>query len=154
MPRESLPVTLSDAEITRLEQWLRAGSTPQQVVLRAKIILRASQGQSDQQIARELKLQRRTAALWRRRVRQQGIGCVWEISAGRGRKSLYGKADVTRIVEATLRSKPKGSTHWSTRTLAREQEVSKSTIHRIWQEHQLKPHLTKTFKLSRDPKFV
>ena len=61
---------------------------------------------------------------------------------------------MSRIVEATLQSKPKGSTHWSTRTLAREQGVSKNTIHRIWQEHQLKPHLTKTFKLSRDPKFV
>jgi hypothetical protein len=154
MSRKSLPVILSGPQFTRLEQWLRGGLTPQQVVLRANIILRASQGQSDQQIARELKLQRRTAALWRRRVLLQGIGCVWEIAPGRGRKALYGKADVTRIVEATLQSKPKGSTHWSTRSMAREQGVSKNTIQRIWQEHQLKPHLTKTFKLSRDPKFV
>ena len=154
MPRKSLPVTLSESEMDRLEQWLRAGSTPQQVVLRAKIVLGACQGQSDQQIARELKLQRRTAALWRSRVREQGIGCVWEIAPGRGRKARYGKADVTRMVEATLQTKPKGSTHWSTRTLARAQGVSKNTIHRLWQEHQLKPHLTKTFKLSRDPKFL
>ena len=154
MPRKSLPVILSGPEITRLEQWLLAGSTPQQVALRAKIILHASQGQSDQQIARELRLQRRTTALWRHRVRQQGIGCVWEIAPGRGRKAFYGKAEVTCIVEATLQSKPKGSTHWSTRTLAREQGVSKNTIHRIWQEQRLKPHLTKSFKLSRDPKFV
>jgi transposase len=154
MPRKSLPVTLSEPQITRLEQWLRAGSTPQQVVLRAKIILRASRGHSDQQIAREFKLQRRTAALWRHRVREQGIGCVWEIASGRGRKSRYGKADATRIIEATLQTKPKGATHWSTRALARAQGVSKNTIHRIWQEHQLKPHLTKSFKLSRDPKFV
>ena len=134
MSRKSLPVTLSGPEIIRLEQWLRAGSTPQQVMLRAEVIVRAAQGQSDQQIACELKLQRRTAALWRRRVRQQGIGCVWEIAPGRGRKALYGKADVTRIVEATLQTKPKGATHWSTRTLAREQGVSKNTIHRMWQE--------------------
>jgi transposase len=38
--------------------------------------------------------------------------------------------------------------------LARDQRVSKNTIHRIWQDHQLKPHLTKSFKLSRDPKFL
>lgn len=154
MPRKSLPVTLLEPQITRLEQWLRAGSTPQQVVLRAKIILRASRGQSDQQIAREFKLQRRTVALWRHRVREQGIGCVWEIASGRGRKARYGKPDVTRIIEATLQTKPKGATHWSTRALARAQGVSKNTIHRIWQEHQLKPHLTQSFKLSRDPKFV
>lgn len=154
MPRKSLPVMLSESGIIRLEQWIRAGSTPQQVVLRAKIILRACQGQSDQRIAGELKLQRRTAALWRRRVRQQGIGCVWEIAPGRGRKALYGKEEVARMVEATLQSKPNGSTHWSTRTLAHNQGVSKNTIHRIWQGHQLKPHLTKSFKLSRDPKFL
>lgn len=154
MPRKSLPVTLSESEIQRLEQWLRAGSTPQQVALRAKIILRASQGQSDQQIAEELELQRRTVALWRNRVREQGIGCVWEIAPGRGRKARYGRTAVSRIIKATLQTNPKGSTHWSTRTLAREQGVSKNTIHRLWQEHQLKPHLTKTFKLSRDPKFL
>ena len=154
MSRKSLPVVLSESEITRLEQWLRAGSTPQQVVLRAKIILRASHGQPDQQIARELRLQRRTAALWRHRVCEQGIGCVWEIASGRGRKPHYGKAEVAGIVEATLQTKPKGATHWSTRSLARARGVSKNTIHRIWQEHQLKPHLTKSFKLSRDPKFV
>ncbi len=154
MPHKSLAVTLSKPELIRLEQWIRAGSTPQQVVLRAKIIVRAAGGQSDYQIARELKLQRRTAALWRYRVSEQDIGCVWEIAPGRGRKARYGQADVRRIVEATLQTKPKGSTHWSTRTLARDQHVSKNTIHRIWQEHQLKPHLTKSFKLSRDPKFL
>jgi len=154
MPRKILGVALSEPEVIRLEQWIRAGSTPQQVVLRAEIIVRAARGQSDYQIARELKLQRRTAALWRHRVSEQGIGCVWEVAPGRGRKARYGQAEVSRIVEATLQTKPKGSTHWSTRTLARDQRVSKNTIHRIWQEHQLKPHLTKSFKLSRDPKFL
>src|SRR3954451_18630457 len=154
MPRKSLPVVLLESENIRLEQWIRAGSTPQQVVLRAKIILGAAQGQSDQHMARALKVQRRTAALWRRRFLEQGIGCVWEIAPGRGRKAFYGNAEVSRIIQATLQTKPKGSTHWSTRTLARAQGVSKNTIHRLWQEHQLKPHLTKSFKLSRDPKFL
>ena len=30
----------------------------------------------------------------------------------------------------------------------------KSTVHRLWQEQNLKPHLTKSFKLSRDPRFL
>lgn len=154
MSRKSFPVVLSESEITRLEQWIRAGSTPQQVVLRARIVAGAGQGKSDQQIARELKVQRRTVALWRRRVREQGIGCVWEIAPGRGRKVHYGSDDIARIVEATLQTKPEGSTHWSTRTMALAQGVSKNTIQRVWQEHQLKPHLTKSFKLSRDPKFL
>jgi len=154
MSRKSIPVVLSAAEAVRLEQWIRAGSTPQAVVLRARIILAAAVGQADQQISKELKVQRRTAALWRRRVREQGIGCVWEIALGRGRKASYDAKRVAEMVEATLQTKPVGATHWSTRALARAQGVSKNTIQRIWQDHQLKPHLTKSFKLSRDPKFL
>ena len=148
------PVGLSEGEFIRLEQWIRAGSTPQQVVVRARIILAANRGQPDRQIALQLNVQRRTSALWRQRALAQGIGCVWEMAPGRGRKTYYGAEAAARIVEATLGTKPPGSTHWSTRTLARAQGVSKNTIQRVWQEHQLKPHLTKSFKLSRDPKFL
>ena len=81
MSRKSLPVVLSDAELIRLEQWICAGSTPQQVVLRAQIIRAASHGQSDKATANALRIRRETAALWRRRAREQGIGCVWEIPA-------------------------------------------------------------------------
>ena len=154
MTPKSPCVDLGEGEIVRLNQWIRAGSTPQQVVTRARIILAAQGGETNQQIARQLKLQRRTSALWRRRVLAHGIGCIWEMATGRGRKTHYGVNASAQIVEATLGSKPLGSTHWSTRTMAQAQKVSKSTVHRIWQEHQLKPHLTKSFKLSRDPRFL
>lgn len=154
MSRKSILVVLTEAESIRLEQWIRAGSTPQQVVLRARIIVAAAGGQSAQASASALGVHRRTVALWRRRVREQGIGCVWEIAAGRGRKPQYEAARVGQWVDATLRTKPPGATHWSTRTMARAQGVSKNTIQRAWQDHGLKPHLTKSFKLSRDPKFL
>lgn len=154
MSRTSVPVILTEAERARLQQWIRAGSTPQQVVLRARVILAAADGESDKAIAAALQVRRETAALWRRRVREQGIGCVWEIAPGRGRKPGYDAASVSQWVEATLQTKPSGATHWSTRSLARAQGVSKSTIHRVWQDHGLKPHLTRTFKLSRDPRFL
>lgn len=154
MSRTSPPVTLAEAELNRLDQWIRAGSTPQQVVLRARIIRAAAAGQTDKMIAATLAIRRETAALWRRRVREQGIGCVWEIAPGRGRKPRYDAARVGRWIKATLQTKPAGTTHWSTRSLARAQGVSKNTIQRAWQDHGVKPHLTKTFKLSRDPRFL
>ena len=58
------------------------------------------------------------------------------------------------IVAATLQTKPKGSTHWSCRTMARAQQVSPSTINRLWQDYNLKPHRTRSFKLSRDVRFL
>ena len=154
MTRHSKSVSLEAAEVERLEQWIRAGSTPQQVALRARILVETARGQSDQAIAKALRVQRRTAALWRRRVRESGIGCVWEIAAGRGRKPHYTATDVKTWVDTTLQSRPAGSTHWSARTLAQDQGVSKSTIHRVWQDHRLKPHLGKSFKISRDPQFL
>jgi transposase len=58
------------------------------------------------------------------------------------------------VIAATLHTKPPNATHWSTRTMAKAQGLSEATIRRIWKQHNLKPHLTKTFKLSRDPQFV
>jgi hypothetical protein len=104
MSRKSAPVVLADTEIIRLDQWIRACSTPQQVVLRARIIVEAWRGQSDQRTAEMLGVQRRTVALWRRRAREQGIGCVWEIAAGRGRKPRYGASSVAQWVDDTLHS--------------------------------------------------
>ena len=84
----------------------------------------------------------------------KGIGCVWEIAAGRGRKPRYDQAKRKAMIEATLQTKPKGMTHWSCRQMAQAQGVSKNTVNRLWQLHNLKPHLSRTFKLSRDPKFL
>jgi len=154
MPRKTLPVILSESEVTRLEQWIRSGSTPQQVALRCRIIQAAASGEQDKQIAASLGIGRRMAARWRHRVRQQGIGGVWEIAPGRGRKPLLGAAKMAALVEATLQAHPPGATHWSTRTLAKAHKVSKNTVHRLWQDQNLKPHLRRSFKLSRDPKFL
>lgn len=84
----------------------------------------------------------------------EGIGCVWEVAPGRGRKPKYSQVQCDAILEATLQTKPKGMTHWSCRLMAQAQGVSKNTINRLWQLHNVKPHLGKTFKLSRDPRFL
>jgi transposase len=75
------------------------------------------------------------------------------VAAGRGRKPLLSAEKIEEVVNATLQTKPTGATHWSCRTMAEKQGMSKSTINRVWQSHSLQPHRIKTFKLSRDPKF-
>jgi transposase len=94
------------------------------------------------------------AALWRNRFIREGSDCLWEVSQGRGRKPTLTQQDIERIVEATLQTKPSGATHWSCRTMAKAQGVSKATVNRIWQSHQIKPHRSKGFKLSRDRNFL
>ena len=154
MARSAKPVTLKESERTQLEQWVNAQYTPQQVVLRSRIILLAAQRMQDLEIAAELEVNRHTAALWRRRFRQEGLEAVWLTAPGRGRKPRLTEKKVAGIVKTTLESKPKGQTQWSCRTLARQKKVSPSTINRIWQDYNLKPHLQETFKLSRDTQFL
>ena len=154
MPRRSASIELTAEHTKELHGWIRAGGTPQQVVLRAKIVRHASEGRSNKQIAADLEVTARTVALWRLRVREEGIHAIWHVADGRGRKPTFGATTVSGWIERTLQTQPAGATHWSTRSLGREVGVNKNTIHRAWQDHQLKSHLTKTFKLSRDPQFV
>jgi transposase len=154
MPRQAQPIALRQADRLELQRWVAAHGTPQQVAQRCHIILSAAQGQQDKTIAAGLQINFKTVALWRARFRSEGTDCLWEVAAGRGRKPQYSDEKIKAIINATLQTRPAGATHWSCRTLAEQQGVSKDTINRVWQSHQLKPHLQKTFKLSRDAKFL
>jgi transposase len=127
---------------------------PLRVVQRAQIIQMAADGVQSQDIARVLQVSRPTVQLWRHRflaLRLEGL----EKDAPRpGRIPRIPDEKIRAVVEATLHTKPRNATHWSTRTMAEAQGVSEATIRRIWRQHNLKPHLTKTFKLSRDKRFI
>lgn len=154
MRKASYGLTISSIERSELERWESAQGTPQQVALRCRIILLALAGEKNQKIAAQLDVSRPTVNLWRQRVREGGIGEVWEIASGRGRKPHYDQAKLDAIIDSTLQTKPAGMTHWSCRLMAEAQGVGKDTVNRLWQLHNIKPHLTRTFKLSRDAKFV
>jgi hypothetical protein len=104
-----------------------AFGTPQQVALRSQIVLAADQGQSDNAIAQQLDTNRKTVNLWRARFARDGLDSLWEVASGRGRKPTYGPEKIQSIVDATLRSKPKGMTQWSW-PLVRESASPPSTI--------------------------
>ena len=154
VPRIATPISLEPPERLELERWVSAHGTPQQVTQRCRIILGAADGRQDKQIAEDLQINFKSAALWRARFLKEGADCLWEVAAGRGRKATYTVDKVAAIIEATLQTKPAGATHWSCRSMAKALGVSKATVNRVWQSHQIKPHRTKGFKLSRDPRFL
>jgi transposase len=145
---------LSPSEEQQLRQWIGAHGTPQQVAQRCRIVLAHSEGRSDSAIARELSINRKTVVLWRNRFAEERLDGLWEIAPGRGRKPTYDSDKIAAVVQATLKTKPPGMTHWSCRSLAESQGISKSTVNTIWQAHKLQPHRAETFKLSRDPRFL
>jgi len=154
MPRSTAPLVLSDDQRNQIQQWLAALGTPQQVALRCRIVLAAGAGKSEASIAAGMNVNRKTVRLWRERFLAQGLPGLWEIAPGRGRKASYSAEQVKAVIDATLQSKPNGSTHWSCRLMAASQGMSKSTVSNLWRSHNIKPHRTKTFKLSRDARFV
>ena len=154
MSKRAQPLAMSDDQRTTMEAWVRAKTTPQRTVLRARICLLAAEGLSNVAIAREVKVSRPTVIQWRRRFEVAGPeGICVDAPHGRGPRVL--PADkVKGIVETTLHKKPGDATHWSVRTMAKAQGVGKSTVQRIWDAHGLQPHRMKTFKLSKDKRFV
>jgi transcriptional regulator with XRE-family HTH domain len=149
-----MPLTLTETDRLEMERWVAAHRTPQQVAQRCRIVLTAARGMADKAIAGLMHINFKTVAMWRQRFRTQGADSLWEVAQGRGRKPLYSKEKIKAIVDATLQTRPAGATHWSCRTMAKSQGVSKATVNRIWQSHRIKPHLSETFKLSRDAKFL
>jgi transposase len=154
MPKHAIEVTIKESDRQELERWVNAHRTPQQVAQRCRVILAAAKGQHDKEIAQNMEVNPKTVALWRQRFFKEGPDCLWEVAAGRGRKPHFSADKIEEIIQATLQSRPVGATQWSCRTMAEQQGVSKATISRIWQSHGLKPHRTKAFKLSRDPRFL
>jgi transposase len=154
MSTSSPPIVVSDEQREVLESWVRAHTTPQQVALRARIVLAAAEGWGASRTARELGTSRPTVSLWRQRFMEGGPAALTTVAPGRGAKRRIGTDKVKAIIDATLHTTPEGATHWSCRTMARAQGVSPATVQRIWDAHGLQPHRSATFKLSRDPQFV
>ncbi len=136
-----------------LEAWVRARNTPQKIVLRSNICLLASEGLSHNAIAKRLITSRPTVILWTNRFQEQGLAGLSEDAPHGTSKRQIDMEKVKAIVEATLHTTPKDGTHWSTRTMAKDQGVSHATIQRIWEAHGLQPHRLKNFKLSQDTHF-
>ena len=151
--RPTVRVTISPSERTTLEQWARRRTTAQGLAQRAQIILACAVGRSNSEIAAELRITRQTVGRWRQRFVQKRLdGLVDEPRPGAPRRIT--DAQVEQVIIDTLETKPRDATHWSTRTLAKERDLSHATIGRIWRAFGLQPHRSETFKLSRDPLFI
>jgi transposase len=152
--RTAPPVLLSNEERATLAAWAQARSLPLRLVQRARIVLRAADGVRNQDSARDLGISRPTVQLWRERflaLRLEGL----EKDAPRpGRIPSISDKKVRAVVEATLHTTPPNATHWSVRSMAKAQGISRMGVQRIWKQHNLKPHLIRTFKISRDKQFV
>jgi len=152
--RVAKAVELTDEERATLAKWARGRSAPARLVLRAKIVLAAAAGTRNDAIAEELGCTRRTVGTWRNRFIEDRLAGIEKDAPRPGRGKTITPDVVAEIVRKTTQEKPPAATHWSTRTLAEAMGITASAVHRTWRANNLKPHLTKTFKVSNDKNFV
>lgn len=146
-------VALTEEERTQLESYVRSRSIPNGLSTRFRIILLAAEGLENKKISEKVNLSRSSVGKWRKRYSEKGLeGLHDELRPGRPRSVLDEK--VSELIHKTLKTKPEGTTHWSTRTMADQIGLSHMTVCRVWRTFGLKPHLSDTFKLSTDPFFV
>ena len=147
-------IVLNTEDRQTLERWSRGRSTQARLVIRARIVLLAAEGKDNQTIAAELDTDRMLVGRWRKRFADSGLAGIEKDAPRGGRKPKAREAAVAKIVQWTTQRKPKNATHWSTRSLAAELGLSHSMVNRVWRAGGLKPHLSRTFKVSNDPKFI
>jgi len=147
-------IALSPDEDQVLSLWSRARSLAVRLVLRARIIKMTAAGIQSQQIASELGVSRPTVQLWQDRFLALRLHGLEKDAPRPGRIPAIPHEEIERVLHATLHTTPKSATHWSIRTMAAAQGISRMSVQRIWHRYNLKPHLVETFKLSRDKHFL
>jgi len=151
-----VPATALDidaAQKHQLESLAQAGTTPQKIARKCRVILLASQGVSNRSIAQQTGLSRPTILAARTAFAQHGIeGISKSKKRKRSRRALTAEVE-QKILETTLKTRPANATHWSVRVLAAQLGVSRMMVQRLWQYYGIQPHRVEKFKISNDPKF-
>ena len=132
---------------------VRKGTAEQRFVRRARIVLELAAGASLVDTARRLGIDREQAAQRRDRFLAGGVSALEKDRPRPGKRRTLSKEKEDAVLSLTRLSTPEGATHWSVRTMAEVSGVSPASVQRIWAAHGLRPHLIRTFKLSKDPRF-
>ena len=144
-------VVLEAGEKHELERRVRAMTIAVRDRQRAEIILLRAEGMTQGQIAARLGVSRVTVNDWCRRFLAQRLSGLDDVP-GRGRKPWLPPEAVRMVLEKAV-TPPATRARWSCQTMAREAGISQASVQRLWAANDIKPHLSRTFKLSKDKQF-
>jgi transposase len=144
-------MSAAPATITELRRRVRAATSTVREQERARIVLLRLQGLSVTAVAKQLGTTAKRVSTWSNRFEQRGLAGLAD-KPGRGRRPSIPAAKVARVITGVTQP-PKGRRRWSVRSMGRHAGMSHSTVQRIWTKNGLKPHVIKTFKLSKDADF-
>jgi transposase len=149
-PADALALNSSQKQV--LESLARAGSTPQLLARKCKVVLLASGGTPNNAIARQTGLSRPTVITTRAAFVSGGVEAIRRRQKRKRSRRVLTPELEQKILDTTLKTKPPDATHWSVRTLASHLGVTRTLVHGVWQRYEVQPHRVERFKLSNDPK--
>src|SRR3954467_4833263 len=151
--RPTKPLKVTPEEKEKLTMLARRPKTGQALAMRARIVLDCSDGLSNGEVAKRLRITGATVCKWRERFRVSRLeGLLDEPRPGAPRSIT--DAQVEDVITKTLESMPENSTHWSSRLMAEKTGLSQTAIVRIWHAFGLQPHRVENFKFSKDPQLM
>jgi transposase len=151
--RPKVQLVVSDDERAELLRLTKRARVNRHVAFRARLVLACADESSNTVVAKRHRTTDHTVGKWRRRfIANRLDGLYDEPRVGGPRK--ISDAQVEAVIVKTLETKPKGETHWSTRGMAAKVGMSHTMIGKIWRTFGLKPHITRSFKMSPDPQLV
>ena len=144
-------IELAPAEAAELSRRARATTVPVRDRQRAEIILLSAQGLTQLRIAEQIGISRLSVNRWVGRFALHRLAGLTD-RAGRGRKPWLPQVTVQQVLEQAV-TPPPHLGRWSCRTMARAAGISPASVQRLWAASDIKPHLSRTFKLSNDKRF-
>jgi len=151
MGRQIKTIQLTDHQRSELEQIIHKRTSPQQMVLRSKIILLTAQGLAVNDIMTKLETSKLTISKWKKRFIEEGLPGLLD-KARPGKPTKYGP-EIRHKIAAAACNPPQGQTHWTIRDLAAHMGVDRGLVERVFKEQAIKPHRVKYYHHSNDPEF-
>lgn len=153
MARPQENILLADVDRQALEAVLRSHKTPQSRALRARIVLKSSEGESVEAIAVLLGTSTKSVYKWRNRFLESGVDGLFDLPRSGQPKKLT-EQKIKEVLTLTVERIPHEATHWSLRLMAKYAGITTWHVKQIWEAANLKPHRIQTFKISNDPQFA
>jgi len=154
MARKATPVRVSEEDRKTLESWVKAASTQQRFVLRARIILAAASGQPTQVIAEQEQIRPGTVSKWRMRFAERGLAGLQD-AARPGAKRRYDESTTRRILDTLDEPPPSGYATWTGRSVAEVLgDVSEHHVWRVLRRYRIHLQRRRSWCVSTDPQFA
>jgi len=152
--RDATPIVLTADERSTLEGWVRAGTTEQRVVERARVVLLAAAGMASRAIGRELGCGRGVVSKWRVRFAQARLAGLADAPRS-GKPRTYGDDADRRILALLDRPPPEGFARWTAPLLAKGLgDVSDQYVWRFLRAQRIDLAGRRSWCVSTDPEFA